>query len=82
MYRSNIFSDAIQLIIEEDIHKKEYLLKFPTDENNNVILHYSLKEWVGVNITNWLNTTGKKASFKEIIKRFNQYCIEASKLRV
>ena len=69
-------------LAESDIkeNSKGYFLLYPDFKDEVYLAHR--RKYVAMCITNWINTVGKNATFKQIVRRFEQYCIEADKLKL
>lgn len=79
MFHFNYTEKKVILTEENDTKDSHsYHLILPTD----VEVTEKLTIWLGIQITHWSNTIGKKATFKEVVKRFEQYCKEAEKLKI
>ena len=78
---TEINTNTISLILTEesdvsDVHA--YNLCYPDyfyGDNNRVI-------WVGVVMTDWINTIGRNSTFKQITKQFEIFCKRAQKLKI
>lgn len=83
MYHFKILAREIEIKEEtEELNAIQYILRLPCDEQRTINLSDERIMFVAIQITHWKNTIGRNTTFKEVVKRFDQYCKEAEKLKI